>query len=91
MDHIRWIRNCLDGQIQRITNNGSVSKRKSVTCGILQGSVLGPILINIIINDTGSGIECTLSMSADGTKLSGVVDKLVGRETSGKRYPPQGP
>ena len=45
-----------------------------------QWSVFGPVLFNIFVSDTDSGIKCILSKFSHDTKLCDAVDALEGRD-----------
>ena len=69
-----WINNFISGRKQTVTVNQTQSRCETVTSGVPQGSVLGPILFLIMISDIDTNIiKSTVSSFADDTKVSHVV------------------
>ena len=72
-----WIRNFLTERSHRVVINNSNSTWAEVTSGIPQGSVLGPILFVIYINDLPSVVVSPAYLFADDTKLFREVSTTV--------------
>ena len=68
-DVINWIEKWLTHRRQRVTVDGEISNWKYVLSGVPQGSVLGPILFLIYINDLEDDISSKVLKFADDTKL----------------------
>ena len=66
---INWIEQWLTDRRQRVVVDGEVSSWKSVLRGVPQGSVLGPILFLVYINDSEEGVTGKILKCADDTKL----------------------
>ena len=60
--------------------NGKSSNWRDVISGVPQGSILGPIIILMYVNDIDEGLTCKTSKFADDTKITSKVtttaDKL---------------
>ena len=66
---IGWIEQWLTDRRQRVVIDGEVSNWKSVLSGVPQGSVLGPLLFLICINDLDDNITSNVLKFVDDTKF----------------------
>ena len=70
---LEWIRQFLKDRRQRVRVNDSISSWKPVESGIPQGSILGPILFILYVNDIPSQLKSIIAMYADDTKLYSAI------------------
>ena len=64
-----WMQSYLEGRKQVVEVNGTLSPPLPVSCGVPQGSILGPLLFLIYVNDMSSACDCELFLFADDSAL----------------------
>ena len=71
---LKLFQNYLSDRKQRVVLNGSYSEYSSIESGVPQGSVLGPLLFLIYINDLERNIKSNIKFFADDTMLFSIVN-----------------
>ena len=71
-----WFSNYLTGRYQYVTIDGVDSGKEKITCGVPQGSVLGPILFLIYINDLSKVTNFSSFLFADDTTFQLSSDNI---------------
>ena len=72
-----WIKKILSDRKQKVIVDGKTSTTANVSSGIPQGSVLGPILFLIFINDFPLVIQAFIKLFADDAKIYQIVSSLA--------------
>ena len=67
---MNWFQNYLTDRTQAVVLKGEKSSEKRIPAGAPHGSVLGPLLFLIFINDIGHSIESIIKLFADDTNMS---------------------
>ena len=72
-----WFKSYLSGRKQYVSVNGSNSSHLSFTCGVPQGSVLGPLLFLLYINDLPlASSKLSFYLFADDTNIYNEAESL---------------
>ena len=72
---LRWFEDYLKDRVQCVIINGQFSSWNHITAGVPQGSVLGPLLFLVFINDIANVVtHCNLRLFADDACLFIEVD-----------------
>ena len=65
-----WIENYLFNRYQKTICNGKLSSKQKIVCGVPQGSILGPLLFLVYINDLESQLDdVNFQLYADDTVI----------------------
>jgi len=78
---LRWIQIFLEGRLMRAGIRGSFSDWTEVLSGVPQGSVLGPLLFLLFVNDLPDWIKNSIRMFADNVKIWNVIRTDAGNHS----------
>ena len=71
----KWIQNFLQDRKQQVLVEEITSQKSKVMSGSIQGSVLGPVLFLMYIQDISKGITAQIKIFVDDTKMKDVISE----------------
>ena len=84
---LQWFINYIQGRQQFVTFNCAQSEKSATKCGVPQGSILGPLLFLIYINDLASVLDSSLPiLFADDTNLFEIGNNFQEMSKKNKRW-----
>ena len=73
---LKFFDSYLNHRQQRVVLNGFHSEYEAIESGVPQGSVLGPLLFLIYINDLEKNLKCNVKFFSDDTMLYSIVEEV---------------
>ena len=70
---LKWFESFLTGRTQSVICDGSRSNPIMVSSGIPQGTVLGPLLVLLYVNDFPENLQSSVRLVADDALLHGII------------------
>lgn len=81
-DALKWLKSYLANRLQQCNVNNHLSSTSPLNCGVPQGSIIGPLLFLIFINDLPNCLSLgSPRMYADDTNVTFAASDMLGLET----------
>ena len=74
---LQWFKHFLTNRMQRVVIRGKCSDWTSAKSGVPQGTILGPILFIMYINDISTYLTSTVKIYADDTRIAQSVHLML--------------
>ena len=86
-DNLYWFKPYLSDRTQLVDLSGTHSSCSPITCGVHQGSILGPLLFLVYVNDMSDVVKNKLLLYADdsGILMSGKIQAIY-RKTFNRNF-----
>ena len=66
---VKWFSSYLNERKQLVDVLGTFSSKEGIRCGVTQGSMSGPLLFTLYVNDMSTAVNCDLCLYANDSML----------------------